>query len=130
MESEQSTSLNGLRILVVEDQAPIALQMEDMLVESECQVVGPASRVEQALKLLDEQTVDAAVLDLNIAGEMVYPVAEVMDARGLPYVFATGCDPSDIAAPYKQKPVLRKPFSRRTLLEAIQRIVGQGRAGF
>jgi len=125
MDWEQGTSLKGLRILVVEDQAPVALQMEDILVESECQVVGPASRVEQALKLLDEQIVDA-VLDLNIAGEMVYPVAEVMDARSLPYVFATGCDPSDIAGPYQQKPVLPKPFSRRTLLDAIQRIAGRG----
>lgn len=126
MEHEQEAPLRGLRILVVEDQAPIALQVEDMLVESECEVVGPASRVEQALKLLEEQAVDAAVLDLNIAGEMVYPVAEVMDTRGLPYVFATGCDPSDLAGPYKQKPVLQKPFSRRTLLEAMQEIVGQG----
>lgn len=125
MDQEQDAPLRGLRILVVEDQAPIALQVEDMLVESDCEVVGPASRVEQALKLLDEQDVDAAVLDLNIAGEMVYPVADLMDARGLPYVFATGCDPADLAGPYRQKQVLQKPFSRRALIEAMEQVLQQ-----
>ena len=88
--SQDREPLKGLRVLVVEDQAPIALLLEDMLVESACEVVGPASRVGQALRLLSNHTVDAAVLDLNIAGELVYPVADALDARGLPYLFATG----------------------------------------
>jgi len=104
--------MKGLRILIVEDQAPIALQLEDMLIESECEVVGPASRVGQALRLLNEHPVDAAVLDLNIAGELVYPVADALDARGLPYVFATGYSRSDLAAPYRSRRILQKPFSR------------------
>lgn len=106
--------------MVVEDQAPIALQLEDMLVESECEVVGPASRVGQALRLLNDQAVDTAVLDLNVAGDLVYPVADALEARGLPYVFATAYDPSDIAERYGHRRVLQKPFSRRVFLEAIQ----------
>lgn len=124
--SQDREPLKGLRVLVVEDQAPIALQLEDMLVESACEVVGPASRVGQALRLLSDHTVDAAVLDLNIAGELVYPVADALDARGLPYIFATGYDPSDVAGRYGHRPVLRKPFSRRQFLEAIQKTLQQG----
>jgi CheY-like chemotaxis protein len=125
MASGKKEPLKGLKVLVVEDQAPIALQMEDMLVESECEVVGPASRVGQALRLLSDNAVDAAVLDLNIAGELVYPVADALDARGLPYVFATGYSPSDVADRYGHRPVLQKPFSRRVFLEAIRDTIRQ-----
>ncbi len=125
MASRKKEPLKGLKVLVVEDQAPIALQMEDMLVESECEVVGPASRVGQALRLLSDNAVDAAVLDLNIAGELVYPVADALDARGLPYVFATGYSPSDVADRYGQRPVIQKPFSRRVFLEAIRDTIRQ-----
>ncbi|BAQ18606.1 two-component system regulatory protein [Methyloceanibacter caenitepidi] len=111
--------------MVVEDQAPIALQLEDMLLESECEVVGPASRVGQALRLLSDNAVDAAVLDLNVAGELVYPVADALEARGLPYVFATGYDPSDVAGRYGHHTVLQKPFSRRVFLQAIRDTVRQ-----
>lgn len=125
MSSQKTEPLKGLRVLVVEDQAPIALQLEDMLVESECEVVGPASRVGQALRLLSDNTVDAAVLDLNVAGELVYPVADALEARGLPYVFATGYDPSDVADRYGHHRVLQKPFSRRVFLQAIRDTVRQ-----
>lgn len=125
MSSRKTEPLKGLRVLVVEDQAPIALQLEDMLVESECEVVGPASRVGQALRLLSDNTVDAAVLDLNVAGELVYPVADALEARGLPYVFATGYDPSDVAGRYGHHRVLQKPFSRRVFLQAIRDTIRQ-----
>jgi CheY-like chemotaxis protein len=125
MPPEEEEPLKGLRVLVVEDQAPIALQLEDMLVESECEVVGPASRVGQALRLLSENAVDAAVLDLNIAGELVYPVADALDARGLPFIFATGYNPSDISGRYGHRPVVQKPFSRRIFLEAFRATVRQ-----
>lgn len=125
MPSEEEELLKGLRVLVVEDQAPIALQLEDMLVESECQVVGPASRVGQALRLLGENVVDAAVLDLNVAGELVYPVADALDARGLPYIFATGYDPSDVSGRYGHRNIVQKPFSRLVFLEAFRATVRQ-----
>ena len=126
MSSRENKPLKGLRVLVVEDQAPIALQLEDMLVESKCEVVGPASRVGQALRLLSENTVDTAVLDLNIAGELVYPVADALEARGLPYIFATGYSPDDVASRYSHHRVLQKPFSRRIFLKAIRETVGAG----
>ena len=122
-DSGQGRTLKGLRVLVVEDQAPIALQLEDMLVESECEIVGPASRVPQALQLIKEQTVDAAVLDLNIAGVLVYPVAEALEAKGLPFFFATGFGSSSLSEPYRKKRVLQKPFSRRAFLSALQEML-------
>jgi len=81
-ESAQSVKLKGLRVLVVEDEALVALQLEDMLAELGCAIIGPASRVCQALDLLGGQVVDAAVLDLNVAGELVYPVADALARRG------------------------------------------------
>ncbi|MFW2391306.1 MAG: response regulator [Alphaproteobacteria bacterium] len=121
--NEQTPDLTDLQILVVEDEAPIALQLEDMLTELGAAVVGPASRVRQALQLLQEQTVDAAVLDLNIAGELVYPVAEALETKGLPYIFATGYGVSGLAEPYRSRTVLQKPFSRRELLRAIREVL-------
>lgn len=117
--SEQNPSLKDLRVLVVEDEALIALQLEDMLTELGCAVVGPASRVGQALKLLDGEPVEAAVLDVNIAGELVYPVADALKDRGLPYVFVTGYGASGLTEPYRSRPVLEKPFARRELLRAM-----------
>ncbi|MGK2921617.1 MAG: response regulator [Methyloceanibacter sp.] len=122
-DSGQNGTLRGLRVLVVEDEAPIALQLEDMLVDSDCEVVGPASRVAQALKLIDDETVDAAVLDLNIAGDLVYPVADALEKRGLPYIFVTGYGASGLTEPYRSRRVLQKPFSRRELLQAMQEAV-------
>ena len=121
--NEQTPDLTDLQILVVEDEAPIALQLEDMLTELGATVVGPASRVRQALQLLQEQRVDTAVLDLNIAGELVYPVAEALETKGLPYIFATGYGVSGLAEPYRSRVVLQKPFSRRELLRAIREVL-------
>ena len=119
-DSAHTPRFAGLQVLVVEDEALVALQLEDMLTESGCGVVGPASRVHQAIELLEGQQVDAAVLDLNIAGELVYPVADALAKRGLPYIFATAYGASSLEAPYQSRLVLQKPFSRRQLLEAMQ----------
>ncbi|MEM7192710.1 MAG: response regulator [Pseudomonadota bacterium] len=119
------SNLKGLRILVVEDQAPIALQLEDILIEQDCKVVGPASRVAQALRLAEECTVDAAVLDLNVAGELVYPVADAMAAQHVPFVFTTGFDTSGLNERYGNPRILLKPFSRRGFLQALRETLGQ-----
>jgi len=122
-DSEQAPDLTGVRLLVVEDEAPIALQLEDLLSELGAIVVGPASRLPQALKLLEDEPVDAAVLDLNIAGDLVYPVADALEAKGLPYIFATGYGISGLAEAYRNRVVVQKPFSRRQLLWAVQKIL-------
>lgn len=128
LQPPESLRLKGLRILVVEDEALVALQLEDMLYELGCIVIGPASRVGQALELLAAQRVDAAVLDLNVAGELVYPVAEMLEKRGIPFIFATGYGASGVADAYRSHEVLQKPFLlsqlRKTMMAGIPNKVG------
>jgi len=82
--------LDGKRILVVEDEALIAAMVEDMLMELGATVVGPASSIAQALVLVNSDDFDAAVLDVNIRSEQVDPIADILMARNVPIVFATG----------------------------------------
>ena len=118
-DSFQPPKLNGIRVLVVEHESLVAHQIEDMLTGLGCEVVGPASRVGQALQLLHGQQVDAAVLDVNIAGELVYPVADELTSLGLPYIFATGYGASGLTEAYRGRPVLEKPFPKKALLRAM-----------
>jgi CheY-like chemotaxis protein len=80
----------SMRVLVVEDEGLLAALLEDMLAELGCQTIGPAGTVEQALALIAEFEVDAAVLDLNLNGVQAYPVAEFLRRRGIPFIFTTG----------------------------------------
>src|SRR5215213_151250 len=79
--------LKGLRILVVEDEAAISLLLEDMLLDFGCEVIGPAARLSAALEAVSRESLDIAILDVNVAGEPIYPVAEALDARKIPFVF-------------------------------------------
>ena len=117
--------LRGLRILVVEDEMVVAMLLEDMLADLGCEVVGPASRVEEALRLADSETVHGAVLDVNVAGAEVYPVAEALAQRGIPFVFATGYGTVGLRDDYRGSPTVQKPFRQdelaRVIVEAISR---------
>ena len=73
--------LNGLRVLVVEDEAAISLLLEDMLLDFGCEVIGPAARLAAALEAVAREKVDLAILDVNVAGEPIYPVAEALVER-------------------------------------------------
>src|SRR5690348_16116387 len=89
-----SMTLNNIRILVVEDEALVALLVEDALLDEGAQIVGPAATVSDALRLIDEAKVDgridAAVLDLNLGGETALPVADRLAALGVPFLIASG----------------------------------------
>src|SRR5215210_847932 len=78
------------RVLVVEDEAMIAMLVEDMVVDFGSEVVGPASRMDEALGLARQAELDAAILDINVGGDVIFPVADVLQARGIPLIFATG----------------------------------------
>lgn len=110
--SMSAESLSGLRLLVVEDEMLIALMIEEMLRDLGHAVVGPIGGVRPALQLLEERAaeLDGAVLDVNLNGETVYPVADALRARDLPFVFVTGYDPTGIEGRYAAVPVLQKPF--------------------
>jgi CheY-like chemotaxis protein len=102
--------LAGRRILIVEDEAMIALLIEDVLADLGTIVVGPAGRIEEALALARSAEIDLAALDLNLGGEPVYPVAEALAARSIPFVFMTGYGQHGIAEPWRSRPSIAKPF--------------------
>jgi len=82
--------LAGLRVLVVEDEMMVSMLIEDMLSDLGCKVVGPASRLEEAIALVDSQEIDCAVLDVNLGGQPIFPLADILRAQGAPVAFATG----------------------------------------
>jgi len=104
-------ALSGRRILVVEDEMFVAMLVEDLLADLGCEVVGPASSVDQALKLLiNAAPVDGALLDVNLGQEKVYPVAEALRRTGVPFVFVTGYGTAGLDQPYRNDPTIQKPF--------------------
>jgi CheY-like chemotaxis protein len=112
--------LKGLRVLVVEDEALVSLMLEDYLVELGCEVVATASRLEEALeKVASLSVLDLAVLDVNLAGQMSYPVAELLRSRGFPFLFATGYGTDGLPAGMQNVPVLSKPFGLERFAAAL-----------
>ncbi len=107
------------RVLIVEDEMFVAILLEDMLAELGYQVAGIASRVSTALPLVETLDFDLAILDVNLAGEMSFPVADAIAEKGLPYLFATGYGRPGIAPTHAHRPVLSKPFSSGELQTAI-----------
>jgi CheY-like chemotaxis protein len=111
--------LNGLRILVVEDEAAISLLLEDMLLDFGCEVIGPAARLAAALDAVAREQVDLAILDVNVAGEPIYPVAEALAQRSIPFVFSTGYGSAGIRDSFRDRPVLQKPFAQHDLKQKL-----------
>ena len=98
----------------------VAMNIEDMLLALGHEVTGIAGRVGAALALAEEGEFDLAMLDVNLAGETSFPVADLLRARGIPYVFATGYGIDGIREEYRSAPVLQKPFRSGDLAEALR----------
>ena len=119
--------LAGRRLLVVEDDYLIAVDTVDLLRSAGATVLGPAVDVQQALALLDRETPDLAVLDLDLHGQPSYPVADLLVARGVPFVFTTGFSAEIIPAGYLRHLRLQKPVAERALLAALKTAWQSGR---
>lgn len=111
--------MEGLRVLVVEDEALVSMLVEEYLDDLGCEVVAVASRLDDALEKARTLVLDAAVLDVNLAGRLSYSVAEVLHARGLLTVFATGYGAAGLPATFSDAPILTKPFRQEQLAEAL-----------
>lgn len=111
--------LRGLRVFVVEDEFAVLLLIEDMLNELGCELAGSASRVAEALGLVRDRLPDVAVLDVNVAGEPVYPIAEFLAGRNVPIVFSTGYGGETLGNPWRDRPVLQKPYMLEQLAAAL-----------
>ena len=116
-------SLAGKRVLIVEDEMMVAMVLEDLLTELGCIVV-KAGRVMKAVRFVANTELDAAILDVNVAGEPVYPVAHELQERGIPFIFSSGYGVGGLAPEYRNCPMLSKPFQLEqlapTLAAAIQ----------
>jgi CheY-like chemotaxis protein len=127
MTSSETTSpaapLAGRNILLVEDEVLVAILLEDMLGELGCARVVSASTVTDALAQLSGFRPDAAMLDVNLAGEMVYPVAERLAAENIPFVFTTGYGARGVADAWAGRPVLQKPYSMDALSAQLQQLM-------
>jgi len=112
-----ASPLKGLRLLVVEDEALVAMMIETMLDDIGCIVVEVAGTVSRGLALVADEAlaVDGAILDVNLGGEKVYPVAEALRARDVPFIFSTGYGIDGIAAEFAHVPALAKPYQQAAL---------------
>ena len=115
MMREASRVLSGKRVLIVEDEMLVALLIEDILVELGCKPVGPFGSVEEAISAVGSEPIDLAVLDVNLAGEMVYPVAERLEERHIPFLFVSGYGDEAIPDGHLDWKVCTKPFHGRDL---------------
>jgi CheY-like chemotaxis protein len=123
---ERGTVGNGrdFTILIIEDQALIASNIEDVARNIGASVVGSAAQVSDALALVETASWDAALVDITLAnGELSYPVAERLEAKDIPFAFLTAWD-GEHDARYKDVPVLRKPFSLTELENCLEALVG------
>jgi two-component SAPR family response regulator len=120
-----SSRLDGLRVIIVEDETLLAMLIEDMLSELGCEVLWTAHRVGKALDLVARSEPDAAVLDVNIAGDEVYPVAEVLAKRNIPFLFATGYGARGLQDSWRDRPIVQKPFQKEHLSQGLLAALGR-----
>lgn len=117
--------LAGRRVLVVEDEYFLADDLVNALADAGAEVVGPASEESDALRLIGDQAVDLAVVDINLKGKASFLIADVLAARGIPFVFATGYDADILPERHAQVSRWEKPFRLSALMEQLGRFQTQ-----
>lgn len=118
----EKVSLQGRQILVVEDDFLIGFDFAESLKELGAKVIGPVGNVDDALDLLAETIgINGAVLDLNLGGEMSYPIADALAARGIPFVFTTGYDKANVAPRFSEVRRCGKPVLISDLVQAFSK---------
>jgi CheY-like chemotaxis protein len=118
-------TLSSLKVLVVEDEALVSMLVEDMLTDLGCTVVGPAAEIEEAMRLAGSADIDAALLDVNLGGRPIFPVADALKGRGVPFAFASGYGEAGLSDDHRGAAVLQKPFREADLRRVLEGLVGQ-----
>jgi DNA-binding NarL/FixJ family response regulator len=119
-EPSRKVPLKGMKILVIEDAFLVAIDICACLESCGCEIAGPVGRLEPALALARSESLAAAVVDVDLAGELTFPVAKTLTARQVPFVFITGYD-DDFGFPeeFRHVPRLSKPFDHSTLSDYL-----------
>lgn len=114
------SELSGRRILVVEDEPIVAMCLEDVLAELGCDVIGPVGRVSEAMELAENESFDAAILDINLGGENCEPIAAKLQTRAIPFAFASGygVGPDGFTAP-----LISKPYRAVDVLSVLRQLL-------
>ncbi|SFZ82456.1 Response regulator receiver domain-containing protein [Devosia enhydra] len=113
--------LHGRRILIVEDDVLLALELEDMLQEAGCEVVGPVAQLKTALDVIDANPLDAALMDLNLRGELSYPAIDALRQRGVPVIVASGyAELPSVRQKLDGMPLLGKPYDLERIRATLE----------
>jgi DNA-binding NtrC family response regulator len=116
--------LRGTRILIVEDEYLLADDLNNALADAGAHVLGPAASVEDATALIEkESAIDAAVLDVNLRGDMVFPLADILRDRGIPFAFATGYDDWALPPRFADAPRVEKPFKSERVADILKPLI-------
>jgi CheY-like chemotaxis protein len=114
------------RVLVVEDEIMIRMLLEDMLDDLGYEVAGAAGTIDEALALARDAAVEVAILDVNLNGSPVYPVADALTARKVPFIFSTGYGEQGLPEGYRNCQLLQKPFQLENLERALAMVAPRG----
>ena len=114
-----STGLTGRSVFLVEDEVMIRMMVADMLEELGFTIAAEAGEINEAIRLAKSAEFDLAILDVNVNGKVISPVAELIQARNRPFIFATGYGSSGLPEEYRDRPALQKPFQLETLARLI-----------
>jgi CheY-like chemotaxis protein len=121
----EGSALEGCRVLIAEDNLFAAMELESALIDLGCEPVGPVAQVDQALRLAQQERLDGALLDVDLRGELVFAVAEELERRRIPVIFASGYDTDDIFPPrFVRHPRLRKPFGESEIRRVLEAAIG------
>lgn len=121
--------LKGLRILVVEDVGMVAMSLKAMLQELGCVVVATAARLHEAEELARHETLDGVLLDLNLAGQYTFPIADILRERKVPFIIMSGYDAGQLRSDLAEAPQMAKPFDRVALEPMLCKVLGPGSEG-
>ena len=113
-------ALQGRRVLVIEDESLVAMLLETILEDMGCVVIGPESNIDDGLITANgAASLDAALLDVNVAGREVFPIADALRARGVPFVFSTGYGEAGLPEHWRGHPTIQKPFTEGAIRDAL-----------
>jgi len=118
----------GRNLLVVEDEPLVAMMLQDVLGEAGYVVIGPIAQLDRAVEAAQQQAIDLALLDVNLMGKQVYPVAAVLVSRGIPFLFMSGYGDGSLPAEYAGRPAVAKPYKMKALLDALEALRPQAGA--